>query len=501
MISSRHALVREEVIHRARELVKSDRVQFTRAGQQLDDLYTEEIVRLDDPDPLEPGEKYALQENSEQILFMRLDAAIHCLLFPSQHRYDNHLDFLSNASEEDRRMSARMAVLVLLAAIDANKFEVIDESMGKIASIPFEICEFKDNKEQQRFGGSAWIDWSVRGWDYPNEPSPDVIRLLKEAVDVAEYGSIKAARKSRIPSGDGRPCDLDGRNKYDECERSLRDLARYVDHFHYCETHYREEWSFRDEVDTRKELLDIKIENRKWWAKWPDVVNRVRKSITSIHLPELNHAKQRAFEALCDIVDVYKDPVLYLEYEQAGDHLFRRAQAKGKESTDAKRLQILSKALDDLEPLRKGCGLYLDEVEDVVREDHAPGANQQSLIQVVIGQGPTEQQTETPREQSRADIATKSTPKSVDAVTKKALAICKRNGWPIVRGKASIRAMAERVKCSPSTMRKALNRDASLRRYHTKAEVPNRSHLARESDELTELIQEQAKDARRDRLR
>lgn len=364
MISSSHALQRDELVRRARELVKEDQLQFTLAGQRLDAKYSEETVRIDDPDPLEPGETYAVQETPEQVLFMRLGAALDCLRYPDQHRYDNHLDFQANASIDDRRMRARMAVLVLLAAIDPNKGEVIDSSMGEIASIPFELWEYKGNEEQPSFGGSEWINWSEPRWDHPNEPSPGVLKVFGHAIDVAKHGSVEAARRSRIPSGDGRPCDHDGKNWADECERSLRDVSRFVCHFHYCVTHYRKEWPFRFEEDTRKELLEIKLDNRTWWAKWAGVITRARNAITTVDRPELASAKQRAFEALCVIADAYQEPLMYLDDEQGGDHLFRRAQEWRAGDEDTKRLQTLSKALDDLEPLRKGCGLYLDEVEE-----------------------------------------------------------------------------------------------------------------------------------------
>ena len=363
MVPHNHASRRDLIVRRARKQVMDERVQFALAGQHLDELYNAETVRIDDPDPLKPGENYAVQETPEQVLFMRLGAALDCLRYPDQHRYDNHLDFQANASIEARRMRARMAVLVLLAAIDPNKGKAIDSSMGEIASIPFELWEYKDNEEQPSFGGSEWIRWDEPHWDYPNEPSPGVLKVFQNAIGVATHGSIEAARKSRIPSGDGRPCDHGGMNWADECERSLRDVSRFVCHFHYCVTHYRKEWPFRYEEDTRKELLEIKLDNRTWWKKWADVITRARKSITSIDRPELASAKQRAFEALCVIADAYQEPLMYLDHEQAGDHLFRRAQEWRAGDEDTKRLQTLSKALDDLEPLRKGCELYIDKVE------------------------------------------------------------------------------------------------------------------------------------------
>ncbi len=153
----------------------------------------------------------------------------------------------------------------------------------------------------------------------------------------------------------------------------------------------------------------------------------------------------------------------------------------------------LAKALDELEPLRKGCGLYLDEIEV---EEPRPMIPQQQVIQVVIAQERRAEKAAKDSSMVDGKQPSKTSPMSTDAAAKKALAIAKKRGWPISRGKASKRAMADEVGCSPSTINKALQKDASLRRYLTKAKVPARSHLSRESDELNELIAAQTKDDR-----
>ena len=485
MVSPTHALRRDELVRRARELVKEDQLQFTLAGQSLDAKYSEETVRIDDPDPLGPGETYAVQETPEQVLFMRLGAALDCLRHPDQHRYDNHLDFQANASVEDRRMRARMAVLVLLAAIDPNKGEVIDSTMGEIASIPFELWEYKNSEEQPSFGGSEWIRWDELGWNHPNEPSPGVLKVFQHAIDVAKHGSIEAARKSRIPSGDGRPCDETGQNKYDEAVRALWDLGRYVCHFHYCVTHYRKEWPFRFEEETRKELLEIKLDNRTWWAKWAGVITRVRNAITSVDRPELASAKQRAFEALCVIADAYQEPLMYLDDEQGGDHLFRRAQEWRAGDEDTKRLQRLSKALDDLEPLRKGCGLYLDEVEDGDREEPRPVINQQHMVQVVITQEQKIVEADSKPSQPKSVSVVQSKPMSIEEARKKAEAITRSQGWPVYNGKPSVNGMAKRVGCSHHLISKALE-ESKILRYHFDL-ASRQSGVNSEEDRLREI--------------
>ena len=134
---------------------------------------------------------------------------------------------------------------------------------------------------------------------------------------------------------------------------------------------------------------------------------------------------------------------MYLDDEQAGDHLFRRAQEWRAGDEDTKRLQTLSKALDDLEPLRKGCGLYLDEVENACS----------AVIQPK------------PSTQSEPDPTTRSSRMSFDEALKKALAIARSEGFPVYNKKPTVNAMAKRVGCSHHLISKAIDESKSLRYY------------------------------------
>ncbi len=470
MVSAAHSSNRDDVFHIARALVKKEWDLFVLAGEQIDEIYSEELVRRDDEIPLSPGERYAVEETFEFLRFKRLATAVQCFRYPQNHVYDNHLDFEGNAPDDERKQSARRAILVMLSAADPEKFQVITDEIGVLASTPYEI---EGGGKLPDFGGSSWIAWAEDGWDEQNEPSPRVLKRLRHAIDVVRHGSVQAARQNRIPTGDGRPCDEPGLNRFDEAERSVRDVMRYVQHFHYCLDHYRKDWHYRFEEATRKELDSMRLNNRDWWSKWSGVMHRAREAVRAIDLAELSGAKQKAFDALTVINDEYQVPVFYSDHEEPGDHIFRAAMNRGQDELIEDRKTRLNQAFRDLEPLCSGCRLYL---------------NQHDQIPVV-------EQVQTSEIEAKNKVQTKK-PMSVDAAVQKALVIANKRGWPQSRGKASKRAMAEMVKCSPSTIRKALEQSPSLSRHYQQASMPKQSHLERDSDKIALLISEQAKDDR-----
>ncbi len=215
MVSAAHSSDRDDVFQIARSLVREEWDLFVRAGQQIDEIYCEELVGRDDEIPLGPCERYAVKETFEFLRFKRLATAVQCFRYPQNHEFDNHLDFESNAPVEERKQSARRAILVMLAAADPEKGQVITDGMGVLANTPYEI---EGDGELPEFGGSSWIPWAEDGWDEQNEPSPSVLKRLRNAIDVVRYGSVQGARQSRIPTGDGRPCDEPGLNRFDEAE-------------------------------------------------------------------------------------------------------------------------------------------------------------------------------------------------------------------------------------------------------------------------------------------
>ncbi len=470
MVDGRHASNRIDVFHAARALVNEEPALFVIAGQQIDEMYSEESVRVDDEIPLGPGERYAVEETFEYLRLKRLTSAVHCFMYPQRHVYDNHLDFEGNDPVEKRKQSARRAILVMLAAADPDKQQAVTREMGVLANIPY---EFEGDEDLPEFGGSSWISWSEEGWHEHNEPSPRVLKRLRDAIDIARHGSVQAARMSRIPSGDGRPCDEPGLNRFDETERALRDVMRYVQHFHYCVDQHRRDWHYRYDEAIRKELDAMRHDNREWWARWSGVMLRAREAIRTIDLPELADAKQAAFNGLTVIHDLYHEPVMYVDHEVPGDHIFRAAMSRGQDEVIADGKTRLNRAFEGLEQLCRGCRLYIDQPDLVLRVDET-----QALVVEPKAEGPAKK------------------PISVEAATHKALAIVKKRGWPRSRGKASIRAMAEEVGCSPSTINKAINQSPSLNRLFQKADMPIKSHLERDSDQLAELITEQTKDDR-----
>lgn len=480
MVPYPHASQRDEIMRLARELVQEDPVRFEHAGRRLDEIYSEESVRRRDDDTLAPGEKFAVEETPELLRFQRLGRALHCFRYPDQHEYDNHLDFEHNGKVDDRRLAARMAVLVMLAAADPNKDEVVTKSMGVIASIPHEITETVEDKRELAFGGSEWIPWAEDGWDNQAEPSPKHLQRLRHAIDVARHGSSESARVSRIPSGDGRPCNKQGKNRHDECERALRDVGRSVGHFYWCVDYWRREWTYRFEESTRREMDEIRVDNRSWWAKWPGVIVRARESIRAIDLPELAPAKQKAFDALTIIADVYSEPLMYHDDEQPGDHLLRMAHLSRVDEHQVKQRDRLVEALNNLDPLRRGCLLYIDELD----LDQAPKPEQ--MI-------PWNMRVEGKTKISRG--------MTVEQARQKAESIARKQGWPVYRDSPSLNGMATRVGCSIHTMKKAKELSSTLQHHYDKAFIRPDTTYERDRDrEIRALSHEQRMDEKRRRV-
>jgi hypothetical protein len=280
---------------------------------------------------------------------------------PHKHPYDNHLDYLSSEREDDRKLAARMTILVLLAAADPERDKVITDEMGEIATIPRAVRAYPVKELDLEFGGSEWIGWAEDNWDDQNEPAPEVLHTLEDAILVAQHGSSDNTPRAHLPhpQGDGRPCDKPGANPYDEAERAIRDLQRFVEHFVYSVNSYTELSAPYQSSDLQDELDTIKSINREWWSKWSTVVTRARYSIEQINDSQLEPAKHQAFEVLGIIAEAYQEPLGYYGDEQPGDHLFRSLHRAGAHEQRQRLLNRLGDAYDKLTPLRRGCGLYI----------------------------------------------------------------------------------------------------------------------------------------------
>lgn len=364
MVSSIQASERDEVFRQARQLVGKYPVRFTQAGLRLDEIYSEEYVLTQLPSEPELGEAFAVEMTPERMRFMRLYAAVQCLMYPDRHQYTNHLDHECAGKLEDRQLAARMTILVILAAADPAKDEVVTEFMGEIASIPFEITELREGKEQLVFGGSCWIPWRDHGWEHANEPPPRVMERMQRAIDFLKLGASEVEPGRRIPTGDGRPCDQAGSNRFDETERALRDVHRYAAHFYWSINQTRRLWHNRSNEAVQQELDAIKSDIRVWWGMWHEVRRRAIEAIRLVDRPELNLAKQMAFDGLAVIAELYSEPIAYLEHESPGDHLFRQAHRSILDEFETAKHKRLATALDDLDVLRRGCLLLLEELSE-----------------------------------------------------------------------------------------------------------------------------------------
>jgi hypothetical protein len=154
-----------------------------------------------------------------------------------------------------------------------------------------------------------------------------------------------------------------------------------------------------------------------------------------------------------------------MDHEEPGDHLFRTAHKWQADPKESERLEKLVEALNAFDPLRWGCLLYLDAVDEEDREEPRPVISQQQTIQVVIAHEQKVVETESEPVQAEATAAVQSKPMSIDDARKKAEAIARSQGWPVFKGKPSINGMAKRVGCSHHLMSKALDESKTLR-YH-----------------------------------
>ncbi len=357
MVNGKQGARRDGVFSAARALVHEELELFVAAGQQLDEIYSEELVREDDF-PLGPGEKYAAEETPEGVRLKRLGVAAKCFRFPESHPYDNHFDFEGIGPIEDRKQAARMGILVMLAAADPDKGEVITPAMGVLANTPFEI---EGEGRLPGIRGSHWLSWNETGWDDYNEPSPRVLKRLREAIDIVRHGSLDAVRKSRIPSGDGRPCDKPGLNPFDEAHRSLYDIIRHVSVFRENSTQWLQTQLLCVEPE-RQETLDWLIEyTRDWWATWTKLVSRTRDALTGLELKELEELVSDALGGVARLHVIFQEPVFYMDHEQPGDHLFRPMGVLGCRR-DNDRYPISNYPRDQIDEALKPIGLLIERL-------------------------------------------------------------------------------------------------------------------------------------------
>ncbi len=479
MVTGKHGARRDEVCSAARALVQEELELFEAAGQQLDEIYSEELVREDDDFPLGPGEKYAAEETPEGTRLKRLGVAAKCFRFPESHPYDNHFDFEGIGPIEDRKLAARMGILVMLAAGDPDKGEVITPAMGVLANTPYAI---KSEDRLPGIGGSQWLFWNETGWDDYKEPSPRVLKRLRDAIDIVRHGSLDAARKSRIPSGDGRPCDQPGLNPYDELDRSLRDLLRHVDVFdgnasQWLETHQYDFGQKRDEQ--RDWLLDY---TRQWWRTWEPAVKRLRNALSNVQRPELKDLNTEGLMALGKLNRIFSAPIMYMAHEEPGDHLLvRPLSVLGFQREDDRFLvsnypsEQVSEAVRPIQRFLEALALFLEQ-----EVDENDIAFPESIVE--------------PKAKPKREMINK--PMRYETATVKALAIARAEGWPRRSGKPSVRRMAQKVGCSPHTLSKALENSKELRHHRDRDIVALPTNVS----ELAGLILDQQKDAKSDRI-
>lgn len=459
MVSHGHAARRDGLFARARKIIRRDPVRFEHAGKRLDELYSEQYVLGLQPQDFEPDEQSAVEMTPERVLFLRLHAAVSALRFGDERKYANHFDFNGNTMPDLRRQAARLCVLVVLIAADPERDELLMKRMGEIASIPFS----NDLRSGQLYD-SQLICWDEPGWKDVSDPSNGVLDLLENALELLESDIFL----------DGRPWDEPGKTQYDELGRALHAIVVHADSFcsagkMWSDAH-RFEFGEKRESDKRHAIDFV----AQFWPTWSAQLMRAKKCVRSLNDKDLTELCGRVSEAIDSLRVIFPEHRLLRPGSAPGEHLFYaggplRYEADG---DPLPRVEILKARRVINELNRRICVLLEFDLDTHDQKGQKQPAGDQS-----------------------PKIKTKCM--NAETAAKKALAIAKKRGWPMVRGKPSERGMADAVGCSPSTIKKALAANATLRRYKTKASAPMQSHISRESDELTALMQEQADDARR----
>lgn len=480
MVDSGYARRRDTLCKKVRELIKNDQKNFEIAGKTLEKLYPASYM--------EEWKTYPGGLTPAMILRDQLDAARRAAINGDQRPGYNQMDFRVTALPADRQDAARLVVLSILLAVDPLATSVVSVEVCAFAAVPWPGVE-SDVKATDDV--ETWLDgrdnysWNEPGWSNGREPSPRVLDLLEEAMAVVLTGT-NAAGGALIPSGDGRPCDQPGLNPYDELHRALRDLVRHVSVFdgnaaQWIETH---QYDSGDKLQEKREwLLDY---TRQWWETWGRAVERGRDGIAGVKRDELMGLNSATLKGLAKLNSLFGEPLMYLPHEMPGDHLLLRPlSVLGFRREDGRFLVSnypRERAGDAVRPMLEhieALGLFLNETVD----DQSGGEQvvEMKPVSTLRGNGG-----------GRSGKPTK-----YEDATRSALAIVRKEGWPRWCGKPSVNRLAERVGCSPHTLRKAIENSKELRHLKDREEITQPT----EGAELATLMLDQERDARSDRLR
>ncbi len=470
MVDAQHAERRDTLFVQARGLINADKRQFGEAGRVLETLFSEEYLIEQVPH---------LESASAGVkLRYRLDIARRAAIRDDDWDALSLMDFRRAGDAAARQRAARMVVIAIILSADPDASRAISTEMCSFAAVPWE-GEFRQGSDTW-LAGVDLISWLEGGWDDGDNPYPRVLDLLEEAMGVVRTGT-NAADGRLIPSGDGRPCDQPGLNPHDELHRALRDLLRHVSVFgsnasQWLETHQYDAGKKLDEQ--REWLLDY---TRQWWGTWEPAVKRVRDAIPNVQRPEFKDMNAETLRCLAKLNGFFGAPLMYMAHEMPGDHLLvRPLSVLGFRREDDRYLvsnyprKRVGEAVRPIQEQLEALALYLEEDEADLM---------QATPEVVIETTPA------------LVVQPVGKPMSYEVATLKALAKARSDGWPRRNGKPSIRRMAQKVGCSPYTIKKAIKNSNELRHLFERDEVA----LPTVDAELADLIQAQKKDARSSR--
>lgn len=375
MIGKASPTRREGLLRACRKLVNDDREGFTRAGQRVGEMFSEQYARSFEstPDDAQP----------RQLLFIRLHLA-KVAVISGDHR-PGMTDMLFNEPmlKEDRKHAARLVVLILLLAMDPMDDDCVNAEMCPFAALPWECGD--THEEKPDFLSRSFIGWVPGENNSENSPPAEVLDLLESAKWSARTGDVWEPWMT-IPSGDGMPINERGTNKFDELARSMCEVIRFVGVFQGNAHDWAEaqRYEYGDELSEKKSwLLEY---NRSWWVNWESVVRRAHSASLAVHRPELQDYIRSAQQGLTRLATIFPFPLMGNRGEEPGDHLFRRGPLRcDKDGVSKYPQESVDEARKPVSVLIESLGLYLDgTLTDDAKSDSAGQQGQGVMMEKSI---------------------------------------------------------------------------------------------------------------------
>ncbi|MEZ6243373.1 MAG: hypothetical protein R3B57_10050 [Phycisphaerales bacterium] len=446
---------RDRAFEDARRLVLEDREGFAAAGKQLAETYSRKFAK---------ERVGTVSDERDGELLGRLWCAWRQVLAPEKYIWPQPAD--SNSQPADREHAARAIILAILLAGDPRANEVIDPS----------ICEFGEQPwvgDDDNVLGRMCIDWRTEEWPHPGDPSPAMLDKLDYAVHVL---------------GGGRSTDDPSMALYfalNGIQTSLANLPlvrRLADHR-------------RESRELRRSLIEaaIEIASESKGVLGPQLIESLR--ITDAR--ELREAVRRTIRDTQRVCSEASRAISEGGANPADNALNPGSQIWSTQLRVAiqeleSQLGILQLAVDTPDIHVEDATSNLSDLRDQLRR------RRDELAASLAATSQSQQATSGASDSGSSPPDRGRQPMSASTARLSAEAIVKREGWPRVGGKPSKRRLAEKVRCSPHTLNKAVNDSALLQR--TYAQDRQRQSGGEGGDELARLVAEQKHDDRSRRV-